>query len=72
MGLERRLRWQERKNVVDDEMDCKARTRQTVEAKDFKIYFKNNRKEHWTILIRDLRKAHASNSYWFLVFLFLI
>lgn len=30
---------------MDNEMDSKARTRQTVEAKDFKIYFKNNRKE---------------------------
>lgn len=29
---------------MDDEMDSKARTRQTAEAKDFKIYFKNNRR----------------------------
>ena len=31
---------------MDDEMDSKTRTRQIVQVKDFKIYFKKDRKEH--------------------------
>lgn len=43
----------------DDEMESKARTRQTAEAKDFKIYFKNNRRKRPQLFNQGLENSSS-------------